>query len=382
MQRWIIHADMDAFYASVEILDNPGLKGKPVIVGGNSNRGVVSTCSYEARRFGVHSAMSIVEARRLCPHGIYLPVRMARYLEMSQKIMAIFHELSPLVEQLSVDEAFLDMTGTEALYGSIENAGRLIKRRVKDELGLTVSVGIAPNKFLAKLASDLEKPDGFTVIPHEKAADIIAPMPVNKIFGIGQSTVDLLKKYNIYTIRQLRTANQAVLQKVFGKSAESICQKAWGIDHRPVVPESLRKSVGRETTFAKDLQGMEECKPEILKLSEQVGYRLRKHGFCGNTLTLKVKYNDFKQISRNTTSETDIIYDEDIYRLALELLQHISFSKGIRLLGVTVSNLNQGSLSFDFEDDEKKKRRNNTVDALKAKFGFDAIMRGTIKEKK
>lgn len=382
MQRWIIHADMDAFYASVEILDNPGLKGKPVIVGGSSNRGVVSTCSYEARRFGVHSAMSIVEARRLCPHGIYLPVRMARYLEMSQKIMAIFHELSPLVEQLSVDEAFLDMTGTEALYGSIENAGRLIKKRVKDELGLTVSVGIAPNKFLAKLASDLEKPDGFTVIPHEKAADIIAPMPVNKIFGIGQSTVDLLKKYNIYTIMQLRMANREVLQKVFGKSAESICQKAWGIDHRPVVPEALRKSVGRETTFAKDLQGTEECKPEILKLSEQVGYRLRKHGFCGNTLTLKVKYNDFKQISRNTTSETDIIYDEDIYRLALELLQHISFSKGIRLLGVTVSNLNQGSLSFDFEDDEKKKRRNNTVDALKAKFGFDAIMRGTIKEKK
>ena len=381
MQRWIIHADMDAFYASVEILDNPALKGKPVIVGGSSNRGVVSTCSYEARRFGVHSAMSIVEARRLCPQGIYLPVRMARYLEMSKKIMAIFHEISPLVEQLSVDEAFLDMTGTEGLYGSIENAGRLIKKRVKDELGLTVSVGLAPNKFLAKLASDLEKPDGFTIIPHEKAADIIAPMPVNKIFGIGQSTVDLLKKYNIYNIKQLRMADKAVLQKIFGKSTESVCQKAWGIDHRPVVPESVRKSVGRETTFDRDLQGLEECRPEILKLAEQVGYRLRKHGFCGNTLTLKVKYNDFKQISRNTTSETDIIYDEDIFRFAMGLLQNISFSKGIRLLGITVSNLNQGSLSFDFEDDEKKKRRNNAVDALKERFGFDVIMRGTTKKK-
>ena len=381
MQRWIIHADMDAFYASVEILDNPALKGKPVIVGGSSNRGVVSTCSYEARRFGVHSAMSIVEARRLCPKGIYLPVRMARYLEMSKKIMAIFHEISPLVEQLSVDEAFLDMTGTEGLYGSIENAGRLIKKRVKDELGLTVSVGLAPNKFLAKLASDLEKPDGFTIIPHEKAADIIAPMPVNKIFGIGQSTVDLLKKYNIYNIKQLRMADKAVLQKIFGKSTESVCQKAWGIDHRLVVPESVRKSVGRETTFDRDLQGLEECRPEILKLAEQVGYRLRKHGFCGNTLTLKVKYNDFKQISRNTTSETDIIYDEDIFRLAMGLLQNISFSKGIRLLGITVSNLNQGSLSFDFEDDEKKKRRNNAVDALKERFGFDVIMRGTTKKK-
>lgn len=381
MQRWIIHADMDAFYASVEILDNPALKGKPVIVGGSSNRGVVSTCSYEARRFGVHSAMSIVEARRLCPQGIYLPVRMARYLEMSKKIMAIFHEISPLVEQLSVDEAFLDMTGTEGLYGSIENAGKLIKKRVKDELGLTVSVGLAPNKFLAKLASDLEKPDGFTIIPHEKAADIIAPMPVNKIFGIGQSTVDLLKKYNVYTIRQLRMADKAVLQKIFGKSTESVCQKAWGIDHRPVVPESVRKSVGRETTFDRDLRGLEECRPEILKLAEQVGYRLRKHGFCGNTLTLKVKYNDFKQISRNTTSETDIVYDEDIFRLAMGLLQHISFSKEIRLLGITVSNLNQGSLSFDFEDDEKKKRRNNAVDALKERFGFDVIMRGTTKKK-
>ena len=168
---------------------------------------------------------------------------------------------------------------------------------------------------------------------------------------------------------------------IFIKSTESVCQKAWGIDHRPVVPESVRKSVGRETTFDRDLQGLEECRPEILKLAEQVGYRLRKHGFCGNTLTLKVKYNDFKQISRNTTSETDIIYDEDIFRLAMGLLQNISFSKGIRLLGITVSNLNQGSLSFDFEDDEKKKRRNNAVDALKERFGFDVIMRGTTKKK-
>lgn len=381
MLRWIIHADMDAFYASVEILDNPELKGKPVIVGGNSNRGVVSTCSYEARKFGVHSAMPIMQARKLCPHGIFIPVRMERYLEMSQKIMAIFHDISPLVEQLSVDEAFLDMTGTEGIYGSIENAGRLIKNRVKSELGLTVSVGIAPNKFLAKLASDLEKPDGFTVIPHAKAAEIIAPLPVNKIFGIGKSTLELLKRYNIITIKQIRTTDRAILNKVFGKNAESILQKAWGIDHRPVVPEALRKSIGREDTFDIDLLSQDECKAEILKLSQQVGYRLRKYGFCGNTLTLKVKYNDFKQISRSITCESDIIYDEDIYNLAIGLLKNISLNKGIRLLGVTVSNLNQGSLSFNFEEDEKKKRRNNAVDALKARFGFDAIMRGATKNK-
>lgn len=370
---------MDAFYASVEILDNPELKGKPVIVGGNSNRGVVSTCSYEARRFGVHSAMPIMQARKLCPQGIYLPVRMARYQELSRKIMAIFHDISPVVEQLSVDEAFLDMTGTEGLYGSIENAGRIIKKRVKDELGLTVSVGIAPNKFLAKLASDLDKPDGFTVIPHAKAADIIAPLPVSKIFGIGKSTVEALKRYNITTISQLRTTDRAILMKIFGKNTESICQKAWGLDDRPVLPESIRKSIGREDTFERDLVSLEECQPEVLRLSQQVGYRLRKYGFCGNTLTLKVKYNDFRLISRSTTCESDIVYDEDIYQLAMGLLKNISFTKGIRLLGVTVSNLNQGSLSLNFEDDEKKKRRNNAVDAIKARFGFDIINRGTVK---
>lgn len=381
MLRWIIHADMDAFYASVEILDNPDLQGKPVIVGGTSNRGVVSTCSYEARKFGVHSAMPIMQARKLCPHGIYLPVRISRYLEMSRKIMAIFHEISPVVEQLSVDEAFLDMTGTEGLYGSIENAGHLIKNRVKNELGLTVSVGLAPNKFLAKLASDLNKPDGFTVIPHAKAADVIAPLPVTKIFGIGRSTEEELKRYSIITINQLRTTDRSILNRIFGKNAESIYQKAWGLDDRPVIPEGLRKSIGKEDTFETDLTNQEECKAELLKLSQQVGYRLRKYGFCGNTITLKVKYNDFKLISRSTTCESDIIYDEDIYRLALGLLQNIRFNKGIRLLGVTISNLNQGSLSFAFEEDEKKKRRNSAVDAIKEKFGFDAIMRGVTKIK-
>lgn len=379
MLRWIIHADMDAFYASVEILDNPELAGKPVIVGGNSNRGVVSTCSYEARKYGVHSAMPIMQARKLCPQGIYLPVRMDRYQEMSRKIMAIFHDISPVVEQLSVDEAFLDMTGTEGLYGSIENASWLIKNRVKAETGLTVSVGLAPNKFLAKLASDLEKPDGFTVIPHDKAAEIIAPLPVSKIFGIGKTTVETLNRYNITRIQQIRTTDRTILSRIFGKNTESIIQKAWGIDNRPVVPESVRKSVGREDTFEKDLVNIDECRTEILRLSQQVGYRLRKHGFCGNTLTLKVKYNDFKQISRSTTCESDIVYDEDIYNLSIGLLKGISFNKGIRLLGITVSNLNSGSLSLNFEDDEKKRRRNDAVDALKTRFGFNIITRGTIK---
>ena len=306
-------------------------------------------------------------------------MRMERYQELSHRIMAIFHDISPVVEQLSVDEAFLDMTGTEGLYGSVEKAGWLIKNRVKEELGLTVSIGLAPNKFLAKLASDLEKPDGFTVIPHDRAAEMIAPLPVSKIFGIGKTTVAALKNYNITTISQLRSADRSILKKVFGKNAESIYQKAWGVDNRPVIPESLRKSIGKEDTFGNDLMSLEECQAEILKLSQQVGYRLRKQGFSGNTLTLKVKYNDFRLITRSTTCESDIIYDEDIYKLAMGLLRTISFNKGIRLLGVTVSNLNQGSLSFEFEEDEKKKKRNNAVDALKSRFGFDVIMRGKTK---
>lgn len=203
------------------------------------------------------------------------------------------------------------------------------------------------------------------------------------ISGIVEAFIsDLsLNRYNITKIQQIRTTDRTILSRIFGKNTENIIQKAWGIDNRPVVPESVRKSVGKENTFEKDLISIDECKSEILRLSQQVGYRLRKHGFSGNTLTLKVKYNDFRQISRSTTCESDIVYDEDIYNLAIGLLKDVSFNKSIRLLGVTVSNLNSGSLSLDFEDNEKKKRRNDTVDALKTRFGFDIITRGTVKNK-
>lgn len=379
MLRWIMHVDMDAFFASVEQLDNPDLRGKPVIVGGQSCRGVVSTCSYEARRYGVHSAMSMAEARKLCPHGEYVPVRMRRYQEVSKKIMSIFHDFTPLVEQLSIDEAFLDVSGMEKLYHNTEEIGWLIKKRIADETGLTASVGLAPNKFLAKMASDLQKPDGFTIIRHAEAAKFIADFPVTKIFGIGRMAEKALLQYGIATIGQLSAAENNVLKKVFGKNADSVHRLAQGIDERPVVTESVPKSIGRETTFAQDLFTEEQCRRELLKLSGQTGFRLRSKGYTGHTLTLKVKFTDFRIVTRSITSETDICCDEEIYALSVKLLHEVDLKKGIRLLGVTVSNLSAGDCgTLGFEEDKKQIQRNEAVDALKKRFGENIIKRGSI----
>lgn len=379
MLRWIMHVDMDAFFASVEQLDNPDLRGKPVIVGGQSCRGVVSTCSYEARCYGVHSAMSMAEARKLCPHGEYVPVRMRRYQEVSKKIMSIFHDFTPLVEQLSIDEAFLDVSGMEKLYHNTEEIGWLIKKRIAAETGLTASVGLAPNKFLAKMASDLQKPDGFTIIRHTEAAKFIADFPVTKIFGIGRMAEKSLLQYGIATIGQLAAADNNVLKKVFGKNADSVHRLAQGIDERPVVTESVPKSIGRETTFTQDLFTEEQCRRELLKLSGQTGFRLRSKGYSGHTLTLKVKFTDFRIVTRSITSETDICCDEEIYALSVKLLNEVDLKKGIRLLGVTVSNLSEGDCgTLGFEEDKKQLQRNEAVDALKKRFGENIIKRGSI----
>ena len=375
--RWIMHIDMDAFFASVEQLDNPELKGKPLIVGGQSCRGVVSTCSYEARKFGVHSAMPMVEARRLCPHAEFLPGRMWRYEEVSREIMRIFHEEAPLVEQLSIDEAFLDVSGMERLCKDVRNVGWRIKERIKNEIGLTCSVGLAPNKFLAKMASDLQKPDGFTVITHEKARSFIAPLPVTKIFGIGGAAKQMLAQFGIATIGQLANADRSILQKVFGKNADKVQHLAMGLDDRPVIPETAPKSIGRETTFEKDLYTFEDCKAAILELSGQTGFRLRNKGYSGRTVTLKVKFKDFKIITRSISSEGDISCDEEIFNLAVKLLKDVAYENGVRLLGVTVSNLQDGSCgSLCFEENTKLLQRNAAVDNLKKRFGENIIARG------
>ncbi|MBQ9764311.1 MAG: DNA polymerase IV [Phascolarctobacterium sp.] len=377
MKRYIMHIDMDAFFASVEQLDNPELRGKALIVGGLSGRGVVSTCSYEARKFGVHSAMPMAEARKLCPHAEFLPGRMWRYKEVSNQIMAIFQEEAPLVEQLSIDEAFLDVTGMERLCKDVRNVGWHIKERIKNEIGLTCSVGLAPNKFLAKMASDLQKPDGFTVIAHEDARNFIAPLPVTKIFGIGGAAQQSLAKFGITTIGQLANADRSILQKVFGKNADKVQHLAMGLDDRPVVPETAPKSIGRETTFEKDLYTYEDCKGAILELSGQTGYRLRNKGYSGRTVTLKVKFKDFKTITRSISSESDISCDEEIFALAVKLLREVNYENGVRLLGVTVSHLQDGSCgSLCFEENTKLLQRNATIDNLKKRFGENIIHRG------
>ncbi len=377
MLRWIMHVDMDAFFASIEALDNPALEGLPVIVGGQSLRGVVSTCSYEARRFGVHSAMPMALAHKLCPEAVYLPGRMERYKEVSRQIMDIFRDLSPLVEQLSIDEAFLDVSGMEALYGGPEEVGRIVKRRIRQEIGLTASVGLAPNKFLAKMASDMHKPDGFTIITHERARDFIAPLPVTKIFGVGAAAQKELQQVGIERIGQIAAADIGVLRRIFGKNAEKMRLLARGLDDRPVTPDSAPKSVGCEITFDSDLCDKEACCRQLLRLSGMIGYRLRRKGYYGHTLTLKVKYADFRVTTRSISSESDISSDEDIYILAARLLENVALKGGVRLLGIAVSGLGSGQpLRLQFDEDDKRQRRSDARDKLKARFGEQIIFRG------
>lgn len=382
-QRWIMHVDMDAFYASVEILDNPDLKGLPVIVGGRSARGVVSTCSYEARKFGVHSAMPLFEARRLCPHGVYLPVRPHRYAEMSGKIMAIFRETSPLVEQLSIDEAFLDLTGMERLGGA-ETIAHQVQDRIQEELKLSASVGLAPNKFLAKLASDMDKPHGFVKITPGEAETMLAPMPVTKIFGIGRSAEDKLKQFGIEKIGQLASADVTILRKVFGINAEQVKRLALGLDDRPVVNEEEAKSIGKENTFDYDLTDFESCRDEVLDLSGQVGWRLRRENLAGHTVTLKVKFADFHTITRSSTGDRLIAWDEEIFSLAEQMLRKINVKPGVRLLGVSVSSLfrPEDEPVLGFAEDERMQRRNRAIDSLKSKFGENIIKRGIVGKNK
>jgi len=382
-QRWIMHVDMDAFYASVEILDNPNLKGLPVIVGGRSARGVVSTCSYEARKFGVHSAMPLFEARRLCPHGVYLPVRPHRYAEMSGKIMAIFRETSPLVEQLSIDEAFLDLTGMERLGGA-ETIAHQVQDRIQEELKISASVGLAPNKFLAKLASDMDKPHGFVKITPGEAEAMLAPMPVTKIFGIGRSAEDKLKQFGIEKIGQLASADVTILRKVFGINAEQVKRLALGLDDRPVVNEEEAKSIGKENTFDYDLTDFESCRDEVLDLSGQVGWRLRRENLAGHTVTLKVKFADFHTITRSSTGDRLIAWDEEIFSLAEQMLRKINVKPGVRLLGVSVSNLfrPEDEPVLGFAEDERMQRRNRAIDSLKSKFGENIIKRGIVGKNK
>jgi len=301
-ERKIVHVDMDAFYAAIEQLDNPKLRGLPVIVGGDpASRGVVSTASYEARRFGVHSAMPAAQARRLCPQGIFLRPRFPRYHEVSRQIRRIFYSYTPLVEPLSLDEAFLDLTDTEWLFGPAEEVAREIKRRVREETGLTCSVGVAPNKFLAKLASDLEKPDGFVIVRAGEELPFLENLPVSCLFGVGEKTARRLQDLGLSTIGQLREVPLEKLVHEFGSFGRTLYNLARGIDPSPVVPEREVRSLGQERTFAEDISDGEVLKRALFELSEEVGRRLRAAGLKGRTVQVKVRFADFTTTTRSAT---------------------------------------------------------------------------------
>lgn len=379
MQRWIIHVDMDAFYAAVEQRDNPELKGKPVIVGGGSVRGVVSTASYEARKFGVRSAMPVMQAKRLCPQGIFLYPDHGKYARVSSQIHIILAEFSPLVEPLSLDEAFLDVTGMGLLEADPVEIARKIKQRIQNELQLTASAGVAPNKFLAKLASDLGKPDGLFVIRPGEEAAAIKDLPVRRLWGVGEATAAILKRLRIETIGQMAAARPEILEKHVGKMAYDLYQLANGRDDRPVVPEGDPKSIGKELTFEHDLNKREEMLAYILALSEKVGWRLRLAGLSGRTITLKVRFASFKTITRSRTTSEPVCADEVIYETCRDIFNKIALPEGVRLLGVTVSQLeseiSQISL-FEEENANKRKAMYSAIDQLKARFGEGVVKRG------
>ncbi len=385
----IIHLDMDAFYASVEILDNPSLAGKPVIVGGSSNRGVVSAASYEARKYGVHSAMPVVTAKKQCPNGIFLPVRMSRYKEISSRIMAIFRTYTPLVEPISLDEAFLDVTDSTKLFGPAEEIAKEIKMRVQKETGLTVSAGVAASKLLAKIASDQEKPDGLTVVPPGQEQNFLAALPIKRLWGVGKATRKSLSLMNINTIGDITNLSMALLTSAFGKQGEHLFLASRGIDEREVIPERTIKSVGHEETFAIDLVKMKKIKKELLFLTTKVGKRLRNYGMAGKTITLKVKYNDFKQITRSRTLASATNDDRKIFHESCSLLERSEAGKRpVRLLGISLSNLTEGTemrqISL-FEEEKTGRKRSElyeAVDTIGNRFGPEAIKPGTLIEKK
>lgn len=386
--RRIIHVDMDAFYASIEQFDHPELKGKPVIVGGDpTGRGVVSAASYEAREYGVQSAMPAAQAERLCPQAVFLPPRFERYTEVSQMIREIMLSYTPLVEPISLDEAFLDVTGAECLFGPAEEIGREIKLRIKEETGLTCSVGVAPNKFLAKLASDLGKPDGFMVIKGEDAEEFLKGLPISRLWGVGRVTERKLNEMGISIIGELQTASLEELVKRFGKAGKRLHHLARGIDESPVVPEQEAKSLSRETTFAEDITDRNVLKQVLLELSEEVGRKLREENKEGRTVQIKVRFADFTTITRSISLDYPTNLTETIWKQAESLFdQRVELrGRGVRLLGVGLSNLTppekKGQLPLFKEEelrpqDERLRKLDEVVDRLRNKFGKDVIKRG------
>jgi DNA polymerase-4 len=388
-ERVIAHADMDAFYASVEVLDNPSLRGLPVIVGGRSNRGVVTSASYEARKFGVRSAMPTAQARKLCPDGVFVPGRMHRYVELSKVVREVFESFSPAVEPLSLDEAFIDLTGTERLLGPALEVGRALKQRVREATGLVVSVGIAPNKMTAKILSDMCKPDGLLCIGPEHLREFLSPLPVERLWGVGRVTLTHMHDAGIRTVGELAARDPASLRQLFGSMGTHLWELANGIDPRTVIADWQRKSYGEENTFERDLElkGL-ELRRVLIAHGEAIARRLREDKVRARTITLKLKLarplgeGRYPILTRSASLEHATDDGAEITRIAIELTARVKDKELIRLAGVQVHNLEraeQGQLVlFDAASapDAKRTRLNRALDSLAKKFGDEAVTRG------
>jgi DNA polymerase IV len=382
--RAILHLDLDAYYASVEQLDDPALRGRPVIVAGPSHRGVVCAASYEARRFGVRSAMPTARARRLCPDGAFVAPRFRRYEELSGRVFDLYRRYTPLVEPLSLDEAFLDVTGSEALHGGGRAIAEAIRRGVRSEVGLTVSAGVAEVKLAAKIASDLAKPDGLVEVPAGGTAAFLAPLPVARLWGVGQVTGAALARVGIHRIGQLAEAPEALLAQAVGHGhARDLRALARGEDPRPVVPDEEARSVGAEETFEHDLRGREALLPHLLEQAERVARRLRRAGRRGRTVTVKVKYADFQAITRRCTLAAPTDDGRAVFEAARTQLERADLDRPVRLTGVAVSG-------FDAPDEEqlglfdgrpaspRRAALNAAVDALAERFGAGTVRPATL----
>ncbi len=380
--RAIIHLDLDAFFVAVERLDNPALIGLPVLVGGRPEvRGVIASASYEARRFGVHSAMPTATALRLCPQAVLVSGHRGRYVEMSSAVMNLLAAYTPLLEQVSIDEAFLDVTGTEAHYGRPARLAQVLQDQIDRELRLSASLGVATNKLVAKIASDLRKPHGITVVPPGQEAAFLAPLPLARLWGAGPVTCQALARLGCQTIGDVAALSLADLRARFGAAqAEGLCRAAHGIDDSPVIPDREAKSISREETFARDIRDAERLRRELLRMSDEVAGRLRRHNLQARTVGVKLRYPDFSTYTRQATLPEATDTAPAIYATALALFEALWDRRPVRLLGVGTANLAQPArqLRLFEQHDQRQAQLDAAFDRIRARFGENAIRRASL----
>jgi DNA polymerase-4 len=375
-QATILHVDMDAFYASVAERDNPELKGKAVVIGMGA-RGVVSAANYEARKFGIHSAMPVGRARRLAPHAIFLPVDMARYQEVSEHVMEIFHSFTPWVEPISLDEAFLDVTGSQKLLGTGREIAVAIRKKVEEQEGITCSVGIAPSKFIAKLASNHCKPNGMLEITSDRILTFLHPLPIQAMWGVGPKTAEVLERLGLRTIEDIAKLPRTTLIRALGEAnGASLYELAWGRDYRDVTPEEPDRSISAAETFAQDLDNPEEILTEFLRLTERATARLRDRDLFAKTISIKVRFADFSTINRSKTLPLPIDSTHDVYDVVKGLYQALRIERArLRLVGVSLENLSEGAPHQMMlgEREVGWRQAEGAIDQARARFGKGSV---------